>query len=235
MIDAEWHDYGSTEELAQAVADHVGAVIEQALDSRGEAFLALPGGKSPIPAFERLAGRPVDWSRVTIIPTDDRVVRVTSPLSNYAKIASHFLPKGAQVVPIVLDEEADYRAAGHIANAQLADLKWPPDLVWLGVGADGHIASIFPGPDLEEALDSPPARRALGLMPCPLPPEAPVARVTLSRPAILSARSVLITASGAEKRAVVERALRDGALSGTPIGRVLADARAPIDIRWSET
>jgi 6-phosphogluconolactonase len=235
MIDAEWHDYGSTEELAQAVADHVGAVIEQALDSRGEAFLALPGGKSPIPAFERLAGRPVDWSRVTIIPTDDRVVRATSPLSNYAKIASHFLPKGAQVVPIVLDEEADYRAAGHIANAQLADLKWPPDLVWLGVGADGHIASIFPGPDLEEALDSPPARRALGLMPCPLPPEAPVARVTLSRPAILSARSVLITASGAEKRAVVERALRDGALSGTPIGRVLADARAPIDIRWSET
>jgi 6-phosphogluconolactonase len=235
MIEAEWHDYATSAELAAAVAERVGRVIDDALEARGEALLAMPGGKSPIPVFERLADLQADWQRVTIVPTDDRVVPPKSPLSNYAKIASYFLPKGAQVVPIVLERAGDYRAAGSLANAQLADLRWPPDLVWLGVGADGHIASIFPGPDLEDALDGPSARRAVGVMPSPLPPEAPVPRVTLSRHAILSARSLLLTLSGPEKRAIVERALKEGPHSGTPIGSVLAGAKIPIDIRWSET
>jgi 6-phosphogluconolactonase len=235
MIEAEWHDYDTNDAMSAAVAEHVVHVIKDALGTRDEAIVALPGGKSPVPAFEHLAAASIDWSRVTIIPTDDRLVPATNPLSNYGMIARHFLPKGAQVLPLVLEGATDYRAAGNSANAQLSDLRWPPDLVWLGVGADGHTASIFPGPDLEEALEGPNARRALGLMPSPLPASAPVARVTLSRSAILSARSLMLTISGPEKRAVVERALMDGPLSPTPIGRVLADAKAPIDIRWSQT
>jgi 6-phosphogluconolactonase len=235
MIEAEWHDYDTNDAMAAAVAEHIVRVIKDALGARDEALIALPGGKSPIPVFQRLAAANIDWSRVTIIPTDDRLVPATNPLSNYAMIARYFLPKGAQVLPVVLEGATDYRAAGNSANAQLSDLRWPPDLVWLGVGADGHTASIFPGPDLEEALDGPNARRALGLMPSPLPAEAPVARVTLSRPAILSARSLMLTLSGPEKRAVVERAIKDGALSSTPIGRVLAEIENPIVIHWSET
>ncbi len=103
----------------------------------------------------------------------------------------------------------------------------------LGVGADGHTASIFPGPDLEDALNGAPIRRAVGVLPDPTPVEAPVARITLSRAAILSARTLLLTFSGAEKRAVVERALRAGTYSRTPIGRVLSGVKGPIDIRWS--
>jgi 6-phosphogluconolactonase len=72
-------------------------------------------------------------------------------------------------------------------------------------------------------------------MPDPLPAEAPVARVTLSGAAILSARAILVVISGAQKRAVVERALRAGRFSRTPIGRVLANAKTPIEIHWSET
>lgn len=235
MIEAEWHDYDTNDAMAAAVAEHIVRVIKDALGARDEALVALPGGKSPIPVFERLVAANIDWSRVTIIPTDDRLVPATNPLSNYAMIARYFLPKAAQVLPVVLEGATDYRAAGNSANAQLSDLRWPPDLVWLGVGADGHTASIFPGPDLEEALDGPNARRALGLMPSPLPAEAPVARVTLSRPAILSARSLMLTLSGPEKRAVVERAIKDGALSSTPIGRVLAEIENPIVIHWSAT
>ena len=200
-------------------------MIETALEARDEAFIALPGGKTPIPIFERLAAKKIDWNRVTIIPTDDRLVPITDPLSNAATIAHHFLPKGARVLPIVVKDAADYHTAGEAANAQLADLRWPPDLVWLGVGTDGHTASLFEGPDLEEALEGPKRRRAIGVMPDPLPPEAPVARVTLSRAAILSARMVMLTLSGSEKRAVVERALAEGPSSEAPIGRVLADAK----------
>jgi 6-phosphogluconolactonase len=235
MIEAEWWDYDTVTEMAGAVAGDVAFVIENAVDARGEALIALPGGKSPIPIFERLTAANIDWNQVTIVPTDDRLVPVTDPLSNVAMIARHFLPKGARVVPIAAESAVDYHLAGKAADAQLADLNWPPDLVWLGVGADGHTASIFPGPDLEEALDGPKTRRAVGLMPDPLPAEAPVPRVTLSRAAIRSARALLLAFSGTEKRAVVERALKNGQLSDTPIGRVLAGAESPITIHWSAT
>jgi 6-phosphogluconolactonase len=235
MIDAQWRAYDTTAEMADAVAEDIGSTIEDALNARSQALVAVPGGKSPIPVFERLAAAAIDWNRVTIIPTDDRLVPVTDPLSNVAMIARHFLPPGAHVLPITVEGIADYRMAGKAANARLADLEWPPDLVWLGVGSDGHTASIFRGPDLEEALGGPNTRRVVGLMPDPLPPEAPVARVTLSRSAILSARALLLAFSGGEKRAVVERALRAGSLARTPIGRVLADAKMPIEIHWSAT
>jgi 6-phosphogluconolactonase len=235
MIEAEWHDYATGGELAVAVAEHIQRVISDALETRGEALIAIPGGRSPIPIFECLAELDVVWANVTIIPTDDRLVVSHSPLSNYARISRYFVPKGAQVVPIVVDGATDCKTAGSLADARLAELRWPPDLVWLGMGTDGHIASVFPGPDLEDALDGPTARRALGVMPHPLPADAPVARVTLSGPAILSARSLLLTISGPEKRAVVNRALREGAFSSTPVGRVLADAKVPLNICWSET
>ena len=235
MIEAEWLDHDTTAEMADAVVGDVGLVIAAALESRGEALIALPGGKSPAPILERLAAAPIDWYDVTIIPTDDRLVAADSPLSNVAMIARRFEPKGARVLPLTLDGDSDYRTAGKIADAQLSGLNWPLDLVWLGVGVDGHTASIFPGPDLENALDGPPARKAVGVMPDPLPPEAPVARVTLSRAGIVSSRILLLTCSGAEKRAVVERALENGPLSATPIGRVLAAAKSPIYVHWSAT
>lgn len=234
ITNVAWRDYETAGEMARAVADHIGLYIAAALDARSQALIALPGGRTPIPLFERLATAKLDWSRVTIIPTDDRLVPVTDAMSNFATIARHFLPKGAHVLPLAVEGEADYRTAGEAADAQLAKLPWPPDLVCLGVGADGHTASIFAGPDLEDALDGKPNRRALGLMPDPLPVEAPIARVTLSRAAILSARAILLVISGAQKRAVVERAVRAGRFSRTPIGRVLADAKTRIEIHWSE-
>jgi 6-phosphogluconolactonase len=233
MIEAEWWEYDSVDEMADAVASDVGFIIGQAVEARGDALIALPGGRSPLPVFERLAKAKLNWRRVTIVPTDDRLVAVDSPLSNAAVLARHFLPLGARVVPLAAEAAADRQAAGAAADARLAALHWPPDLVWLGVGVDGHTASIFPGPDYAAALDAPKGRRAVGVLPEPLPAEAPVARVTLTRSAIGSARTLMLTLSGDEKRAVLERALEEGDASAYPIGRVLAAADLAIDIHWS--
>jgi 6-phosphogluconolactonase len=232
MIEAEWWDYDSIDELADAVAGDVGFIIESAVDARDASLIAVPGGKTGPAIFKKLAEQKLQWKKVAIIPTDDRLAPVDSDLSNVREIARAFLPLGARVVPLTSEAAGDYKAAGNAADARLQDLPWPPDLVWLGMGADGHTASIFPGADFQAALDAPKARRAIGVMPDPLPAEAPVARVTLTRAAILSARTVLITITGQQKREVLEQAIADGQSSKLPIGRVLAEAEQPIDIHW---
>lgn len=233
MTEIEWWDYDDTDEFAGAVAGDIQFIIESAIDARGAAVIALAGGRTPQPAFDKLAEAKIDWKRVTIIPTDDRLVPMGDPLSNATMIAKTFLPKGARVIPITSESAEDYKASGRAADARLQDLHWPLDLCLLGVGADGHTASIFPGPDLEEALNGPKERRALGVMPDPLPPEAPVARVTLSLAAITSARALMIAVTGQAKRDVIEAAIEEGVGSPYPIGRVLAQSELPVDIHWS--
>ena len=232
MIEAEWWEYDSLGELADAVAGDVGFIIESAVDARGSSLIAVPGGKTGPAIFPKLIAQNVPWKKVTVIPTDDRLVPMDDERSNIRAIGKAFLPTGARVIPIATDI-SDYKLAGNSADARLQDFPWPPDLVWLGMGIDGHTASIFIGPDFQEALDAPKARRAIGVMPDPLPAEAPVARVTLTRASILAARTVMITITGDEKRQVLEQAIADGQSSRLPIGRVLAEAEQPIDIHWA--
>jgi 6-phosphogluconolactonase len=232
MIEAEWWEYDSLGELADAVAGDVGFIIESAVDARGSSLIAVPGGKTGPAIFPKLIAQNVPWKKVTVIPTDDRLVPMDDERSNIRAIGKAFLPTGARVIPIATDI-SDYRLAGNSADARLQDFPWPPDLVWLGMGIDGHTASIFTGPDFQEALDAPKARRAIGVMPDPLPAESPVARVTLTRASILAARTVMITITGDEKRQVLEQAIADGQSSRLPIGRVLAEAEQPIDIHWA--
>src|SRR4029453_12091799 len=232
MIEAEWWEYDSPEEMAGAVAGDIGFIIESALDARGSSLIALPGGNTAKPIFKALAAKKLPWKQVTINPTDELLVPMDDERSNVRGVAQTFIPAGARVIPIVADIPG-YRLAGNSADARLQDLPWPPDLVWLGVGKDGHTASIFTGPDLQDALDAPKARRAVGVMPDPMPADAPVARVTLTRASILSSRTILITVTGQKKREPLEGAIPDGQSSKLPIGRVLAEAEQPIDIHWA--
>ncbi len=143
------------------------------------------------------------------------------------------MQRGARVYPITSDAAEDYRAAGQAADARLRDLGWPLDLVLLGVGEDGHTASIFPGADLAAAIDPKSDARVVGVMPDPLPASAPVARVTLSLPAITAARTLTIAITGQAKRDLIEAAIEAGTNSPHPIGKVLAAASVPIDIHWA--
>ncbi|WP_265571412.1 6-phosphogluconolactonase [Sphingomicrobium nitratireducens] len=232
MIEAEFWDYDDCEEMADAVAGDIGFIVDSAIEARGESLLAFPGGSTPGPILAKLAEKKLPWRKVTIIPGDERLVPVDDERSNIRQIAQAMLPTGARVYPIVSAEAEDYVMAGHAADARLKSLKWPPDLVWLGMGTDGHTASLFPGPDLDDAMDAPKAKLAMGIRPDPMPAGAEVDRVSLTRAAILSARTIIVTITGQEKREILERALEDGQSSKLPIARVLAESEFPIDIHW---
>jgi 6-phosphogluconolactonase len=227
MIEAEWWDYESVGELADAVAGDVGFIVDSAVDARGSSLIAVPG-RSASGMYAKVASQSLPWKKVTVIPTDDRLVPVDSAESNVRGIAQTFLPLGARVIPLSGGKAEDHRLAGNAADARLQDLPWPPDLVWLAVGEDGHAAGIAPGEDLQAALDAPKARRAIGVM----ADGETVASLTLTRAAILAAKTILISVTGQAAREALEGAIADGQSSKLPIGRVLAEVEQPIDIHW---
>lgn len=235
MDEIEWWEFDTPAAMAEQVAGDVGFVIQSAVEAHGNARIAVPGGTTPDIVYKALLrNKDIDWSKVTLVPTDDRLVGLGDPLSNYAKLNALFGPKGADVVSLI-DEAAlgDYREAGRLADERLKLIDWPLDLVMLGMGVDGDTASIFPGPDFDRAIAGPKERRAVGVRPDPMPAVAAVERVTLTTAALSAARAVMVVVTGAAKRQVLEAAIEEGPLSSTPVGRVVAEIDVPIDIFWS--
>lgn len=234
MIEAEWWEFDSAAEMAQQAAGDIGFVIESAVEAHGGARIALPSG----PVLDLIGGPLIkshgDWTKVTVIPTDDRLLASGDPLSGAGRLRAAFGPAGATVIPLA-DEAVlnDYREAGRRADEALAQLDWPLDFVCLHVTDEGHTASILPGPDFDRALTGPRGRRAIGLHPDPAIAGERMDRVTLTADALASARTVMIVARGDAERAALERAIDEGPLSSRSIGRVLALLEADVDIFWS--
>ena len=234
MDEIEWWEFDSAKEMAAQVAGDIGFIIERALEAHKDARLAVPGGSTPDLVYAELVKRKdIDWSQVTLIPTDDRLVPLADAASNHRKLEGYFGAKKANIVSLV-DEAAlsDYKEAGRLADARLSLLQWPLDLACLGMGADGSVAGIFPGGEYDAAINGPRSRRAIGLRPDPLPAGDKTDRVTLTAAALASARTVMVMITGAEKRAMLEQAIKEGPLASAPIGRVLANIEVPIDIFW---
>jgi 6-phosphogluconolactonase len=171
----------------------------------GEIAISVPGGSTPFPILAELAHAPLDWSRIAVWPGDDRIVREDNPASNVGRIRALLEPMGARIVPLTEDAVPPHFA-----------------LVWLGMGGDGHIASLFPNTD--PLADDP--LRLRRLTPDPLPPEAPFDRLSLTIPALLDSDQLLFVIRGADKRALFEEAAAGA--NDLPVARLLAAARQPV-------
>jgi 6-phosphogluconolactonase len=227
MIEAEWWDYDDADELFDAVASDIEFIIDSALDARGDALIALPGGAVAAPVYARLAKAKLNWKRVTILPTDDRMIAPTDAASTVGMLARTFLPIGARVIPLIGDAKAPYKKAGLDADERLGAMKWPLDLAWLVVDADGGTGSLVASPDLDAAITAP--AKAIGLMPA----AGGDGRVTLTRATIMAARTLLVAARGAAAKAALETAIEAGAKATAPVGRLLAGTELAIDIHWA--
>ncbi|MEO0062402.1 MAG: hypothetical protein RLZZ08_962 [Pseudomonadota bacterium] len=188
--------------IAAWLAERLNAALAVA---DGPVALCVPGGATPFPILRLLSAAAIDWSRVQVWPGDDRLVAEDHPASNVGRIRALLEPVGAQVVAL-----AEGAVPPHFA------------LCWLGMGADGHIASLFPNTD-PRADDPLPLRR---LRPDPLPPEAPFDRLTLTIPALLDCDQLLFVLRGAGKAALFAAAARGD--TDLPVARLLRAAHQAV-------
>lgn len=213
--------------LAQAAAAAVQDALSAAIAERGAAVLVATGGRSPAPVYDLLAHAPLDWSNVTVTLSDDRFVPPTSTDSNERLLRERLLvakAASARFVPLSFDV-ANVKEAALRAEAEVKALA-PYDVMLLGMGEDGHVASLIPGsPVLDEGMNLAGDRFCLGVPAGVGSP--PVARISMTMPALLKARLTLILISGETKREVV------GNGSGLPVHALLEQAKAPVRVLWT--
>lgn len=213
---------------AQAgMADSILGHLTQALGERGVATLALSGGRSPRPVLERLSHAALDWSKVTVLLVDDRWVDPSSPDSNERLVREALLRNAAAAARFVPMKNgfADPYAGAAACEAAYAALPWPLDVVVLGMGEDGHTASLFPAAkELAHGLST--TERVLAVT----PPVAPHQRMSLSASSILDSRVILLQLSGAAKLPVYEAALAGGPVEQYPIRVALCQDKVPVEV-----
>lgn len=219
---------------AEAAAEAASAAVErrlsEALRLRGRAGFVATGGRSPGPVYDRLRASPLDWSRVVVTLSDDRFVPPDDPQSNAGLLRRRLFvgPPSRAAFVSLWSEAASPEAAAQAAEPMVRAML-PFDVVLLGMGEDGHVASLIPGsPALAPGMDMASPRLVLGVPAGAGSP--PLARVTLTLPALLSAREILVTIAGEAKRTVVRQAAAGGDF---PIRALLAQTKVPIRLIWS--
>jgi len=190
----------------------------RAIAERGRFCLALSGGRTPTPFFRRLAESEldlrIDWSCCQVFWADERCVPPTDGASNFGTAWSQCLSRlpiptanvhriAGEMPPSVAADQYERILREHLDETN------PLDLVLLGVGKDGHTASLFPGsPSLEETTH--------WVLPVPVPADPP-SRITLTFPILNDSRRVLFLVRGREKREILERITVDSSLPAARI------------------
>lgn len=208
------------------VANQLAAELSATLRSQDRATLSVPGGTTPGPVFDVLSGVDLGWHRVSVLLNDERWVPESSDRSNTRLLRSRLLQgaaAAATLVPMYADAPTPEDRLAELADGIRPHL--PISVLLLGMGADMHTASLFPGADhLAQALaaDAPPlmALRASG---------AGEPRITLTAPVLRAAMSIHILITGTEKRAALEKAQHLDPMMA-PVRTVLSHAT----VHWAD-
>jgi 6-phosphogluconolactonase len=207
---------------AHTLADDLASSLKGAIAARGQALLAVSGGRTPQQVFDRLCRTDLDWSRVTLTLTDERWVPTDHPESNEKLVRSHLLlgpAASANFIPLYGGEDSP-QSGRPACEERLKAMTLPFDAVYLGMGSDGHFASLFPG--------DPSVLVRNGLCIAAAATEKRLPRMSLTATAILNSRKVFLLFSGAEKYARYKEAKTLGSYSEIPLRLVLLQEKTPV-------
>ena len=220
-------------ELNVRLAQDIAQRLTTAIQVRGVAVLSVSGGKSPVALFEALRVIDIDWSCVRVTLVDERCVPGTHPDSNALLVKTHLLQDlaaKAQLIGMVPSASEPLDTPEALVDAARAALvaAGTADVLVLGMGADGHTASLFPdAPNLADALDVHNTQSCVAIELTNPPANAPYARITQTLTQILSARHIVLPLSGADKLHTLQQAWQH-ATPARPISFVLHQSQTPV-------
>jgi 6-phosphogluconolactonase len=225
------HRFPDAAALANVLAEQIRVDLHEAIEQRGVASLVVSGGRSPTRLFTQLRAQALDWSKVWVTLADERWVDVSSDTSNEQLVRRHLLLERAAPAHFVgLKNPADTPDAGaEWATRALSRMPHPYDVVVLGMGDDGHTASLFPGSlALPRALDLTGAPGCVAIHAL----TAPHARMTLNLTALLATRRIVLHIEGETKWAMYQRARAGGSPLEIPVRAILQQKEVPVDVFW---
>ncbi len=227
-----WHEFDGSGALAAGLAEAVAERLSTAIGERGRATLVVSGGTTPALFFDHLSRQAIEWQAVAITLVDERFVPPSSQRSNERLVRERLLvgPAAAAHFIGLWRDAPDAEAAAIEATVDLSALPLPFDVVVLGMGADGHTASLFPDADnLAQLLDpaAPPAIYAVHA------PDAGEARLTWPLGVLAAAGALYLHIEGAEKRAMLAAAVGAASDQALPVAAVLRAAVHPTEIFWA--
>ncbi|SEI41471.1 6-phosphogluconolactonase [Nitrosomonas eutropha] len=195
----ERHVFNDLPSLSEALAESVAVTLRNAITQHGQASLVVPGGRTPTVYLPRLAQINLPWQHVFVTLSDERWVEPTSEQSNERLVREHFLQHMQQQPHFISLKTKHAHPDEAIADLdmRLAGLPLPFSLIILGLGADGHIASLFPGMTLD--------MNSANLCQAATPPAAPSPRISLSLQALINSSRIILVITGKEKRQLVDQ------------------------------
>jgi 6-phosphogluconolactonase len=224
--------YPDFDTLSRALSSSIAADLRAAIAARGQASLVVSGGRSPVKLFEDLREHVLDWTQVSVRLVDERWVDPSDPSSNERLVRENLLQGRAAPARFAgLKNAAATPALGAApAWASFASVPQPFDVLVLGMGDDGHTASLFPNsPNLAAGLDPGAAPGCVAMT----APSAPTERLSLNLAALLNSRRIVILLNGESKWRTYIAASQSGPTEHMPVRAVLRQQRTPVDVIWA--
>ena len=222
----------SAARFAPRLAQDIAQRLQAAIEARGQALLCVSGGRSPVALFKALRCLPLAWDKVTIGLVDERCVATDHPDSNAQLVRQHLLQDlaaQASLVPLIADAHVTPLLAARQASITMRALG-SADVLVLGMGSDGHTASLFPNAiNLPLALDPTQSPACVAIELAHPPANAPHARVSQNLSMLLTAQQIVLPVTGADKLPVLDRALLAPTLA-LPVSHVLHQSRAAVAV-----
>lgn len=223
-------EYSDTSDLNAQFAQRVAGLLASAIETKGQASLVVSGGRTPLPFFKALSNADIDWSKVAITLADERWVEQSNDASNTALVLQNLIQNKASkatFVELKTSEDSAFGAEGSV-SANLNSLSFPIDVLILGMGEDGHTASLFPcSEQIDQGLSS--DKVCLAVQPTTAPHE----RMSLTLKSLLNSEQIFVHLVGESKKVVLDKALAGDDVKEMPIRAILKQDSTPVDVIWA--